>query len=63
MTPEFWIQLLGVAGVGAGIYAAIKADLVNALVTAKKAMSDADEAHKRLDSHIDRHHTNGVNHA
>jgi hypothetical protein len=43
--------LAAIAG-GAGVYAAIKSDLKEALITAKTAEKSADKAHDRLDTHI-----------
>ena len=43
--------LAALAG-GASVYAAIKSDLKEALITAKVAEKSADKAHDRLDIHI-----------
>jgi protein-L-isoaspartate O-methyltransferase len=40
---------------GAGVYAAIKADLTRAIVTADQAHQAAEKAHGRLDVHIEHH--------
>ena len=47
------------AGVGAcvGAYAALRAELVRATVKAEQAAQDAVEAHRRIDLHIENHHT------
>lgn len=58
MSQEMLIQLIGFAGVGAGLYAAIRADLVRALVTAEHAALEASEAHKRIDKFIERRGNN-----
>jgi hypothetical protein len=50
MTPELLIQLLGFGGVAAGLYAAIRVDLVRAMVKAEHAMDMASRAHRRIDS-------------
>jgi hypothetical protein len=49
MTPELLLQLVAVAGAGVGVYAAIRSDLVRALVVAEQAAKSADEAHGRID--------------
>lgn len=56
MTPEFWLQLVLAIGAGAGVYAAIKSDLTRAIVTAETAAKSANEAHGRMDSHLQNHH-------
>lgn len=49
MTADLIIQLIGFGGVAAGLYAAIRSDLVRALITAEQAAKSADEAHGRID--------------
>lgn len=50
MIEPWMIQVLGMIATGAGVYAAIRADLARAIVTAENAHSSAGEAHKRIDS-------------
>lgn len=57
MTPEIILQIAAVLGSGVGVYVAIKADLVRAMMTAEQARKDSEEAHKRIDTHIENHHT------
>ena len=57
MTIDFILQLLIGLGGAAGVYAAIKADLARAIITAERAEKDAGEAHHRINSHIDLHHS------
>lgn len=59
MTPEFLLQLLATLAVAGGVYAAIRADLREALVKAGLAIKSADQAHSRLDQHIEIHHVRG----
>ncbi len=56
MSPDFILQVIIGVGAGAGVYAAIKADLTRAILTAERAQLDATDAHKRLNSHIENHH-------
>lgn len=49
MSPEFWLQLAATVAGAAGIYAAIRADLVAARMR-------ADHAHDRLTDHMSREH-------
>jgi broad specificity phosphatase PhoE len=56
VTPEFLLNLAAIAAGAAGVYAAIRADLTRAIVTAEMAAKAADQAHGRLDSHIETHH-------
>lgn len=56
MTPEFLLNLLAIIAAAAGSYAAIKADLTRAIVTAEQAIKDADKAHNRIDDHINEAH-------
>ena len=56
MTPELFLQLLLAIAAGAGVYAAIKADLTRAIITAERAEKDAESAHKRMDIHIETQH-------
>jgi hypothetical protein len=55
VTPEFLLQLVIAVAAGAGVYAAIRADLTRAIVLAEKAGEEAGEAHKRLDRHMENH--------
>lgn len=55
MSPEFLLQLAMVIAAGAGVYAAIRADLTRAIVLAERAGEEAGQAHKRLDRHIENH--------
>lgn len=55
MTPEFWLQLVLAVGAGAGVYAAIRADLVSAKLRAEQAVESAKDAHGRIDTHINDH--------
>lgn len=61
MTPEFWLQLILAVGAGAGVYAAIRTDLVSAKMSADQALKDAEKAHERIDGHIN-DHFKGVHH-
>lgn len=60
MTPDALLNLMGIIAGAAGVYAAIRADLTRAIVTAEHASKAADEAHGRLDVHIQQLH--GGNH-
>lgn len=60
LTPEFVLQLLIAIGASFGVYAAIKADLREALLTARKAETSAANAHERVDEHINIHHVKGT---
>lgn len=55
MTPEFWLQLALAVAAGAGVYAAIKADLTRAITKAEQALIGSSKAHDRLDAHIENH--------
>lgn len=55
MTPDYWMQLILAVCAGAGVYAAIRADLVAARLRAEQAVEDAGKAHERLDTHINEH--------
>lgn len=57
---ELALQLLVAFGGAAGVYAAIKADLVHARVVAEKAYSKAERLSVRMDDHMDMHITQGV---
>lgn len=57
MSQELALQLCALIGACAGVYAAIRAELVRAIVTAEQAAKDSASAHERLDVHIDKHHT------
>jgi len=60
MTPDFLLNLLAVVAGAAGVYAAIKADLTKAIITAERAEKDAGEAHQRINLHIENHHHKGA---
>jgi hypothetical protein len=49
MSPDILVQLLGYAGVGAAVYAAIRADLARLGLLAQHAHESATEAHRRID--------------
>lgn len=49
------LQLLLIVATGGGIYAAVRAELREAFVTATRAMIEADKAHTRIDVHINDH--------
>lgn len=50
MTSDVLIQILGPIASAAALYAAIRADLREALTRAALAQQSADKAHHRLDS-------------
>lgn len=54
--PDWVLQVLGMAGVGVGVYAGIKADLAALHEKVKNADRAAQEAHRRLDDIYDRRH-------
>lgn len=56
MTPEFWLQVIVAIGAAFGVYGAIRADLAAAKIRAEHAQKAADEAHGRIDRHIEVHH-------
>ncbi len=56
MSPEFLLNLLAIAAGAAGVYAAIRADLTRAIITAEHAHRAAGDAHGRIDAHIQQHH-------
>lgn len=47
--PDWLLQLLQAAGVGAGIYAGIRADLARIHERATVALASAEKAHARID--------------
>lgn len=55
MNPDFWLQLIIGVAAAAGVYAAIKADLTRAILTAERAQIDATDAHHRLNLHLENH--------
>lgn len=57
MSPEFLLQILMAVAAGAGVYAAIRADLTRAIVLAERAAEVADSAHERITHHVEVHHT------
>ena len=61
-TPEFFIQIFGLAAAAVGIYSGIRVSIVSAIMKAEQAVTDAKaaadsakECHSRLDGHIDFH--------
>lgn len=50
--PEWVVQVLGMAGVSVGAYAAIRADLAALRVIAEAAAKSADDAHRRIDGFL-----------
>jgi hypothetical protein len=56
MIPDWIFQLIALGGTLATAYAAIKADLVHARITAQNAVDSAKECHARLDKHIEIKH-------
>lgn len=61
MNPDFWLQLGLAICAGAGVYAAIRTDLVTARLRAEQALHDAQQAHLRIDEHIN-DHLKGLDH-
>lgn len=57
MDPQFILQIVMAFGSGAGVYAAIRADLARLHERANMAKESADQAHKRID-HMMRHTCN-----
>lgn len=55
MDPQFILQVLVALGSGAGVYAAIRADLARLHERVDTARESADQAHKRIDNMM-RHH-------
>jgi len=55
VTIEILLQLLAAVVAGAGVYAAIRADLTRAIITAERAEKDAWELRGRLDNHLEHH--------
>lgn len=53
MTPEFILQIIVAVAAGFGVYGAIRSDLTAAKIRAENAQKAADEAHQRLDRHIE----------
>lgn len=62
MNPDFWLNMVLAVCAGAGVYAAIRVDLVTAKIRAEQAAESAKEAHGRIDLHISNDHLRGVNH-
>jgi len=54
-SAEFLLQLLIAIGSGAGVYAAIRADLARLNQQAKTTESVANHAHRRIDDHLQTH--------
>jgi outer membrane murein-binding lipoprotein Lpp len=57
--PELLLALVAQVLTGAGVYAAIRADLARALERAHSAKESADKAHTRIDNLMNK----GSNHA
>ena len=57
MTPDFLLHMVAIGAGAAGVYAAIRGDLVAARMRAEQACESVKDAHKRLDDHIDDHLT------
>lgn len=55
MNPDFLLNLVMAVCAGAGVYAAIRVDLVTAKLRAEQALKDASKAHERIDLHINEH--------
>lgn len=55
MSADFVLQLILAVCAGAGVYAAIKADLTRAILTAEHAQKEAERAQSRVTDHIDNH--------
>ena len=49
------LQLLLIVATGGGVYAAVRADLREAMITAAGATKSADLAHQRINQHISDH--------
>jgi hypothetical protein len=49
MTPDFWLQILAAVAAAAGVYVAIRVDLTIAKMR-------AEEAHRRMDEHLELQH-------
>lgn len=47
------MNLIGIAGVGVGVYAGIRADLASLHVKVEQALQAAARAHDRIDHHFD----------
>lgn len=56
ITDDFAIQIVLSLAAAGGVYAGIRADLREAMLNASDAKKSANEAHGRLDSHIEKHH-------
>lgn len=50
MSPEFLLAVLTQLATAAGVYAALRADLARAVVTAQHARESAEVAHRRIDA-------------
>lgn len=57
--PNFLLQIFLAICAGAGVYAAIRVDLVSAKISAQQAAESAKEAHGRIDLHINYHMEKG----
>lgn len=49
------LQLLLIVATGGGVYAAVRADLREAMITAASAAKSSDLAHQRINQHISDH--------
>lgn len=56
MTVEILLQIAGIFGGCATVYAAIRSDLARAIATAEQASASADKAHSRIDGILQTHH-------
>jgi ribosomal protein S9 len=62
MSGDLIIQALMAFAGAAGAYAAIKADLTRAIITAEMSLKQSGQAHDRLTEHVERHHIGGISH-
>lgn len=53
MTTDILLNLLGMAGVGVGVYAGIRADIARLHERVESALHAAHRAHERIDHHFD----------
>lgn len=54
-SAEFLLQVLIAIGSGAGVYAAIRADLARLNEKARSTEASANHAHRRIDDHLGKH--------
>lgn len=57
MTLEFVTEIAGIIFTAGGVYGAIRADLKMLHFKADEAKKEADEAHRRLDLHLQKDHS------